>query len=83
MDEVLPVTIGRPGLRVLTHGIETALVLPLVLAFGAVWGATGAAAAVLVGMCAFAVVWFFVFLRIRPEDVDAPTPIIDTGAVLP
>jgi len=78
-----PVTIGRPGLRVLTHGIETALVLPLVLAFGAVWGATGAAAAVLVGMCAFAVVWFFVFLRIRPEDVDAPTPIIDTGAVLP
>jgi O-antigen/teichoic acid export membrane protein len=78
-----PVTIGRPGLRVWTHGIETALVLPLVLVLGSVWGATGAAVAVLAGMCAFAVVWLLVFFRIRPEDVDAPTPIIDTGAVLP
>ena len=63
-----PVTIGRPGLRVLTHGVETALVLPLTVAFGAVWGATGAAAAVFVGMCAFALAWWVIFMRIEPED---------------
>ncbi|MDP9262450.1 MAG: oligosaccharide flippase family protein, partial [Actinomycetota bacterium] len=30
-----PVTIGRPGLRILTHGVETIVVLPLTLVFGA------------------------------------------------
>jgi O-antigen/teichoic acid export membrane protein len=78
-----PVTIGRPGLRILTHGIETVIVLPLVLVFGSLWGATGAAGAVLAGMCAFAVVWAFVFARIRPEDMGPPSPVLDTGAVLP
>jgi O-antigen/teichoic acid export membrane protein len=78
-----PVTIGRPGLRILTHGIETIVVLPLTLVFGLLWGAAGAAAAVLVGMCAFAVVWAFVFLRIAPEDVGPPTPIADIGPALP
>ncbi len=79
----LPVTIGRPGLRILTHGIETIIVLPLVVAFGALWGATGAAGAVLVGMCVFAAVWAFVFVRIRPEDIGPPSPLQETGAVLP
>jgi O-antigen/teichoic acid export membrane protein len=78
-----PVTIGRPGLRILTHGIETIVVLPLVLVFGVLWGAAGAAGAVLAGMCAFAVVWAFVFARIRPEDIGPPSPVPDTGAVLP
>ena len=78
-----PVTIGRPGLRILTHGIETIVVLPLVLVFGVLWGAAGAAGAVLDGMCAFAVVWAFVFARIRPEDIGPPSPVPDTGAVLP
>ena len=78
-----PVTIGRPGLRILTHGIETAVVLPLVVVFGLLWGAAGAAGAVLVGMCAFAVAWLVVFGRIRPEDVGPPSPVPDTGAVLP
>jgi O-antigen/teichoic acid export membrane protein len=78
-----PVTIGRPGLRILTHGIETIVVLPLTLVFGMLWGAAGAAAAVLIGMCAFAVVWAFVFLRIDPEDVGPPTPIVDIGPALP
>ena len=78
-----PVTIGRPGLRILTHGIETIVVLPLTLVFGAMWGAAGAAGAVLVGMCAFAIVWAFVFLRIDPEDIGAPTPVVDIGPALP
>ena len=33
-----PVTIGRPGLRILAHGIETAVLLPLVAALGTEWG---------------------------------------------
>jgi O-antigen/teichoic acid export membrane protein len=70
-----PVTIGRPGLRVWTHGIETIVVLPLVVVFGALWGATGAAGAILAGMCVFAVVWAFVFLRMRPEDVRDVGPV--------
>lgn len=64
-----PVTIGRPGLRVVTHGLETAIVLPLTVTFGALWGATGAAAAVFAGMFAFALAWWAIFLRIEPEDV--------------
>lgn len=67
-----PVTIGRPGLRVWTHAIETAVVLPLVIVFGVYWGATGAAGAVLAGMCVFAAVWAVVFARIHPEDVRGP-----------
>jgi O-antigen/teichoic acid export membrane protein len=70
-----PVTIGRPGLRIWTHGLETLLVLPLVVVFGVLWGAAGAAAAVLIGMCAFAAAWTVVFVRIRAEDVGQPAPL--------
>ena len=41
----LPIAIGRPNLRLVTHGIETAVLLPLVVVLGLEWGATGAAAA--------------------------------------
>jgi O-antigen/teichoic acid export membrane protein len=70
-----PVTIGRPALRIWTHGLETIVVLPLVVVFGTMWGATGAAGAVLAGMCAFAVAWAVIFLRIRADDVVQPTPL--------
>jgi O-antigen/teichoic acid export membrane protein len=70
-----PVTIGRPALRIWTHGLETVVVLPLVVVFGATWGATGAAGAVLAGMCAFAIAWTVIFLRIRADDVVQPTPL--------
>jgi O-antigen/teichoic acid export membrane protein len=65
-----PVTIGRPGLRIVTHGVETLVVLPLVVVFGWLWGATGAAGAVLAGMCVFAAMWIAIFLRITPEDIQ-------------
>jgi O-antigen/teichoic acid export membrane protein len=61
----LPVSIGRPGLRILTHGVETIAVIPLVLALGAEWGATGAAGAVLASTVVFAAVWAVVLARIR------------------
>lgn len=69
----LPVSIGRPGLRVVTHGIETAVLVPLVVALGALWGATGAAAAVLVATGVFVAVWVVALSRIRRDAALVPT----------
>ncbi len=63
----LPVTIGRPRLRIVTHGLETLVVIPLVAALGSEWGATGAAVAVLVATVAFAAAWVVVLARLRVE----------------
>ncbi len=60
-----PVTIGRPNLRVTTHGLETLVLVPLTLALGAAWGATGAAAALLVSTLVFAAAWLLLFVRVR------------------
>ena len=68
----LPVSIGRPGLRVVTHGIETAVFIPLVVVFGAAWDATGAAAAVLISTCVFAAVWAVLLARVRGAVESAP-----------
>jgi O-antigen/teichoic acid export membrane protein len=74
-----PVSIGRPNLRIWTHGLETIVLVPLVVALGAEWGATGAAVGVLVSTVVFAVFWTILFLRIRREPdvrtVPAPTPV--------
>jgi hypothetical protein len=62
---------------VLAHGIETAVLIPLVIALGAIWDATGAAAAVLVSTVVFCAVWGVLLVRIRraggPSAV-APQP---------
>jgi len=75
-----PVTIGRPKLRIWTHGAETLVVLPLVIVFGARWGATGAAGAFLAGMVVFALLWAAIFVRIRPDDVQQPAPLTEMAA---
>jgi O-antigen/teichoic acid export membrane protein len=74
-----PVTIGRPGLRVLTYGVESLVVLPLVPLLGVEWGATGAAVALLIGAVVFAVMWTVIFLRVKPADVHRP-PSLDEEA---
>jgi O-antigen/teichoic acid export membrane protein len=63
----LPVTVGRPQLRILTHGVEALVLLPLVVVFGDEWGVTGAAAAILVSTLAFAATWAVVLVRLRAE----------------
>jgi O-antigen/teichoic acid export membrane protein len=63
----LPVTIGRPRLRIVTHGLETLVAIPLVAVLGAEWGATGAAVAVLGSTVVFAAAWLVVVLRLRDE----------------
>jgi O-antigen/teichoic acid export membrane protein len=68
----LPVSIGRPGLRIVTHGIETLVVIPLVVVLGRIWEATGAAAATLIATGAFAAVWLVALERIRREHAPLP-----------
>jgi O-antigen/teichoic acid export membrane protein len=66
-----PVSIGRPALRIWTHGLEMLVLVPLVGVLGSRWGATGAAAAVLVSSVVFCIYWTFLFLRIRREPRPA------------
>lgn len=70
----LPISIGRPNLRVLAHGIETIVLVPLLVVLGRRWGATGAAFAVLASTVVFAAVWTVLLARIRahpPVQVSA------------
>jgi O-antigen/teichoic acid export membrane protein len=60
-----PVSIGRPALRIWTHGLELLVLIPLVAILGREWGATGAAWAVLASSVAFCGYWTFLFLRIK------------------
>jgi O-antigen/teichoic acid export membrane protein len=72
-----PVSIGRPNLRIWTHGLEMVVLVPLAGVFGAAWGATGAAGAVLASSAAFCAYWTVLYLRIRREPgvvVKPPTP---------
>ena len=52
--KTFPVSIGRPALRIWTHGVELIVLIPLVAVLGREWGANGAATAVLVARIAFA-----------------------------
>ena len=70
-----PVSIGRPALRIWTHGLETLVLIPLVAVFGHQWGATGAAAAVLVSSAVFCLYWSVLFLRIRREPARPAAPL--------
>ena len=62
-----PVSIGKPGLRIVAHTVEIVTLLPLVLLLGAEWGATGAAAGVLAATIAFACAWAVLLVRLRRE----------------
>jgi O-antigen/teichoic acid export membrane protein len=69
-----PVSIGRPNLRIWTHGLETVVLVPLAGVLGAKWGATGAAGAVLASSAAFCAYWTVLYLRIRREPGISVTP---------
>ena len=60
-----PVTIGRPELKIVAHGIEIVAFVPLVLVMGREWGATGAAGAVAISTGVFALVWTVMLVRLR------------------
>jgi O-antigen/teichoic acid export membrane protein len=69
----LPVTVGRPQLRIVTHGLESLVVIPLVAVLGFKWGVTGAAVAVLVSTVAFALAWAVAIGRLRLTMGADPT----------
>ncbi|MGH3109686.1 MAG: lipopolysaccharide biosynthesis protein [Gaiellaceae bacterium] len=79
----LPVTIGRPRLRIVTHGLEALVVIPLVAVLGAEWGATGAAVAVLVATLVFAAAWAVAIMRLRVDVAALPGEGDARGAVVP
>jgi O-antigen/teichoic acid export membrane protein len=60
-----PVSIGRPGLRIVASGIEAAVMLPLIVVFGSLWGATGAAGAVVASSVAYAAAWIVILIRLQ------------------
>ncbi len=74
-----PVSIGRPSLRIWTHGLEMVVLVPLVGVLGAKWGATGAAVAVLISSVVFCAAWTILFLRIshEPPPTQPPEPPVD------
>jgi O-antigen/teichoic acid export membrane protein len=76
--KTFPVSIGRPALRIWTHGVELIVLIPLVAVLGREWGANGAATAVLVSSVAFCIYWTFLFLRIRREPASA-TPTLEAA----
>jgi O-antigen/teichoic acid export membrane protein len=65
--KTLPVTVGRPGLRIVTHAVEAAFFVPAVIVFGTLWGATGGALALLFSTIAFCGVWTWLLARLRHE----------------
>jgi O-antigen/teichoic acid export membrane protein len=65
--KTFPVSIGRPGLRIVAHSVEIVALLPLVVILGSRWGATGAAAGVLIATAAFAAAWAVLLFRLRRE----------------
>jgi O-antigen/teichoic acid export membrane protein len=69
----LPVTVGRPQLRIVTHGLESLVVIPLVAVLGFEWGVTGAAVAVLVSTVVFAAAWAVAIARLRLTMGADPT----------
>jgi O-antigen/teichoic acid export membrane protein len=62
-----PVSIGRPGLRVIAQGIEIAVFVPLLLLMASRWGATGGAGAMLIATGVFCAVWTVLLLRLRAQ----------------
>lgn len=74
-----PVSIGRPALRIWTHGVELLVLIPLVAILGREWGATGSAWAVLVSSVAFCAYWTWLFLRIRREPAPAGTTFVEAA----
>ena len=62
-----PVSIGKPGLRIVAHGVEIVVLLPLIVILGSRSGATGGAVAVLLATIAFAVAWAVLLARLRRE----------------
>ena len=76
-SKTLPVALGRPNLRVVSHAIEVAVFIPLLVVFGHYWGATGGALAMLVSTAVFCVVWGWLLYSLRDALANvAPAEVV-------
>jgi O-antigen/teichoic acid export membrane protein len=66
-----PVSIGRPGLRLVAQSVEIAVFVPLLLLLASRWGATGGAAAVVVSTAVFCALWAVLLVRLRSRGAVA------------
>jgi O-antigen/teichoic acid export membrane protein len=64
-----PVSIGRPGLRLVAQSVEIAVFVPLLLVLASKWGATGGAAAIVVSTVVFCALWTVMLARLRGARV--------------
>jgi O-antigen/teichoic acid export membrane protein len=67
-----PVSIGRPGLRTAAQVVELVALVPLVLVFSALYGATGAAGALIGSSSVFAAFWTFQLVKLHGAALEAP-----------
>jgi O-antigen/teichoic acid export membrane protein len=76
-SKTLPVSLGQPNLRVVSHGIEVAVFIPLLVVFAHYWGATGGALAMLVSTAVFCVVWAWLLFSLRDALANvAPAEVV-------
>lgn len=76
-SKTLPVSLGRPNLRVVSHAIEVAVFIPLLVAFGHYWGATGGTLAMLVSTAVFCAVWAWMLVDLRDALANiAPAEVV-------
>ena len=83
LDEEVSRFDRAPEATDLAHGVETLVLVPLVVVLGAAWGATGAAGAVLASTVVFIAFWTASLLRIRRGPASNGTPPPQPEAVLP
>ena len=76
-----PVSIGRPGLRLVAQGTEIVVLVPALLALGAAYGATGAGGAFLIAAVAFAACWTVIIIRLRREPPRPAAQVTPTADV--
>jgi O-antigen/teichoic acid export membrane protein len=76
-SKTLPVSIGRPNLRVVSHAIEVAVFIPLLVILGHYWGATGGTLAMLISTGVFCVVWAWLLHSLRDALANvAPAEVV-------
>ena len=67
----LPVSIGRPALRIWTHGAQAVVLIPATLLLGWQWRATGGAWAFGASSVAFVALWAVIVVRLHREHRGA------------
>jgi O-antigen/teichoic acid export membrane protein len=67
-----PVSIGRPGLRTAAQLVEIVALVPLVLVFASLYGAVGAAGALIGSSAVFAAFWTVQLGRLRGTAKELP-----------